>query len=358
MSYTKTRKNEHTIYCEKCDFKCSYKSDYNRHLLTVKHQMITNDYTNDYKNEKNETAYMCVCGKSYKYRQGLYAHKKKCEQKTPENAEFPESQEWSSNSLQSSEKVNRVLPISQTFTTEPDDNDMSDTIQAMVNAKVEEQLAKMGDTNISKILEAQAVRDAARDEAAAEQTRLLVEAISLNGPQCITNNNTTNNNNQFNLNVFLNEDCKDAFTLKEVMDSIECTVTDLDRMDHDGYVATITRKILESIQDMAITERPIHCTDARRNTVCVKDATGWEKNDKAMKMLANSVFLVGRKLGRMVDDWRVVYPDHFRGTVSRRDQYHRLVTDIMRVNDLDVEARITSKVCKGIVLDRKAVMDR
>lgn len=77
-----------------------------------------------------------------------------------------------------------------------------------------------------------------------------------------------------------------------------------------------------------------------------------------MKRLAHSVFLIGRKLGRMVDDWRVVYPDHFRGTVTRREQYHRLIADIMRVNDLDVEARIASKVCKGVILDRKSIMDR
>ena len=209
------------------------------------------------------------------------------------------------------------------------------------------------------MMDTQAERDDARDAAhaaaAAEQTRLLIEAISLKGPQCITNNTT---NNQFNLNVFLNEDCKDAYTLKEVMDSIVCTVSDLDRMDNDGYVATITRKILESIQNMSITERPIHCTDARRNTVCAKDESGWERNEKAMKMLADSVFKVGQKLGRMVDDWRVAYPDHFRGTATRREQYHRLVTNIMRVHDLDVEARIVSKVCKGVILDRKTVMEK
>jgi hypothetical protein len=67
---------------------------------------------------------------------------------------------------------------------------------------------------------------------------------------------------------------------------------------------------------------------------------------------------VGRKLGRMVDDWKVAYPDHFRGTVSRREQYHRLIMDIMKVNDIDVEGRIASKVCKGVVLDRKGVMER
>jgi len=332
MSDTKTPKNADKYVCEKCDFKCSKQSEYNRHLMTAKHKMMTNDDNNDDKNAKNAAAYMCVCGKSYKHRQGLSLHKKKCDQKTPENAE-------------NAEKVNRVLPISQTFLYEPDDNDMQNNMQEVM----------------FNFMQAQADRDDKRFELhaaqAAEQTRLFVDAISLNGPQCITNNNNTTNN-QFNLNVFLNEDCKDAYTLKEVMDSIECTVTDLDRMDTDGYAATITRKILESMQNMSITERPIHCTDSRRNTVCVKDESGWEKNEKAMKMLAGSVFLVGRKLGRMIDDWRVAYPDHFRGTVSRREQYHKLIMDIMKVNDLDIEARIASKVCKGIVLDRNAVMER
>jgi hypothetical protein len=194
--------------------------------------------------------------------------------------------------------------------------------------------------------------------AAAEQTRLFIEAISLNGgPQCITNNNTTNNNTQFNLNVFLNEDCKDAFTLKEVADSIECTVSDLDRMDTDGYAATITRKILESMQNMSITERPIHCTDARRNTVCVKSEEGWERNEAATKCLNDTVYWVGNKLGRIVSDWRIAYPDHFRGTASRREQYHRLIMDVTKVRDLDVEARIASKICKGVVLDRKALKE-
>jgi len=341
MSDTKMPKNAEKYVCENCDFKCNKKSNYSSHLLTAKHKLMTND---DDKNAENAAAYICDCGKSYKHRQGLSLHKKKCVQKTPETAK----------------NVNRVLPNSHIFITEHDDTSMADTIQSIVNAKVEEQLAKMGDPNITRLIEAQAVRDEAqakRDEAAAEQTRLLIEAISLKGPQCIMNN-TTNNNNQFNLNVFLNEDCKDAFTLNEVMESIVCTVSDLDRMDHDGYAATITRKILESMQNMLITERPIHCTDSRRNTVCVKNETGWEKNDKAMKLLMDSVYYVGRKLGGMIQDWQKAYPDHYHGTESRRKQYHRLVDDVMSVIDKSVEDQIASKVCKGVILDRKAAMDR
>jgi hypothetical protein len=310
MATEKMPKNAEKYMCEDCDFKCSKQSNYNNHLMTAKHKQATKEATNGNKWQQSEN-YLCECGRAYLHRASLYKHKKKCKENA-ENAENADSPPPPENIVR--ESINEVTFMK--------------CCQMMVDTQAD----------------------------AAEQTRLLIEAISLNEPRSITNNNTTNNNNQFNLNVFLNEDCKDAFTLKEVINSIECTVMDLDRMDNDGYAATITRKILESIQNMSITERPIHCTDSRRNTVCVKDETGWEKNEKAMKLLVDSVYRVGRKLGSIVDDWKVAYPDHFRGTVSRREQYHRLIMDILKVSDLDVEGRIASKVCKGVVLDRKTAM--
>jgi hypothetical protein len=320
MATEKTPKNPLEYICEDCDFKCSNKKDYNRHLMTAKHQKTTTEATNGYK-WLHPKSYMCECGRAYKHRTSLYKHKKMCK-KNPENPDNPDN---------------------------PDNADNADISPPPENIVHE----NIGEATFMKCFQMMEEQNAAH----AEQMRLLIEAISLKGPQCITNNNTTNNN-QFNLNVFLNEDCKDAFTLKEVIHSIECTVTDLDRMDKEGYAATITRKILESMQNMSITERPIHCTDARRNTVCVKDESGWEKDEKAMKLLVNSVYFVGGKMGSVIEDWRVAYPDHFRGTASRREQYHRLITNITKVVDVEIEAQIASKVCKGIVLDRKAAMER
>ena len=336
--------SENEIFeCITCNYVTNKQCNYVRHTLTETHLKRTKCNTSAQTSAQTSGKYGCECGKSYSHRSSLWVHMKRCqpaqtERRTAQNAQV-------SAEVESSEKVNRVLPISHTFTTEPENivHNTSETdhimqcVQTMITAQAEAQ-------------EAQAA-------AAAEQTRMFIEAISLKGPQCITNNNTTNNNTQFNLNVFLNEDCKDAYTLREVVDSIECTVMDLDRMDKDGYAATVVRKIMESMQDMSITERPIHCTDSRRNTVCVKDETGWEKNEKAMKLLVDSVFRVGRKLGSIVDEWKVVYPDHFRGTESRRKQYHRLITNILKVSSNEEEARIASKVCKGIVLDRKALKE-
>jgi hypothetical protein len=315
--------------CIACNFVCKYKSDYDRHMLTDKHisKVLSNKTAQKraQKLEESTTSYSCVCGNTYASRSALWYHKKRCD---------------ILYDIENTNKVNRIVPISQTFVTEAQvnssDTDMHSLITTMIqsNAEVVQSIA-------------------AQAEAAHEQTRQLVEAISLKESQII-NNNTTNNN-QFNLNVFLNEDCKDAYTLKDVINTIECTVTDLDRMDKDGYAATVVRKIMESIQDMSITERPIHCTDARRNTVCVKNDTGWERNEVAMQILNNSVYKVGRLLGNVVDDWRDTYPDHFRGSDFRREQYHRLITNILKVSDGDIEARIVSKVCKGIVLDRKSL---
>ena len=288
------------LYCEICHVKCSGATDYNRHLSTSKHACK-------------------IMEKSEKSREQTSVH------------------------------VSVLSPENIVHNTSENDHIMQ-CVQTMLTANTQ---------MVTTFMEAQAAHAEAREEAhaeaAAEQNRILIEAISLNGPQCITNNTT---NNQFNLNVFLNEDCKDAFTLKEVADSIECTVSDLDRMDTDGYAATITRKILESMQNMSIAERPIHCTDARRNTVCVKSKEGWERNEAAMKCLNDTVYWVGNKLSRIVGDWRVAYPDHFRGTDSRREQYHRLIMDVTKVRDLDVEARIASKICKGVVLDRKVLAKR
>jgi hypothetical protein len=352
--------------CVTCNYVFKCQSDLHRHMLTNKHinakktgkkrEKVANKQPDTILDVQSEHKIICKCGKTYTSRSSLWYHKKQCpisnidsSEKSLEKTSVHVSALPPENIVHNTSETDHIMQCVQSMLVTNNQN--AEIIATLVEAQAQTAARE----------EAHAAHAAAREEAhaahAAEQTRLFVDAISLKGPQCITNNNNTTNN-QFNLNVFLNEDCKDAFTLKEVVDSIECTVMDLDRMDKDGYVATITRKILESMQHMSITERPIHCTDARRNTVCVKSDDGWEQNEAAMKRLNDTVYRMGGKMGRMVDDWRIAYPDHFRGTVSRREQYHRLISDIIKVGDLDIEARIASKICKGVVLDRKVAMDR
>ena len=313
--------------CIQCNYVTKKLSDYNRHLITKRHLKKANlENTAQTRDNSHQHKYICKCGKSYSHPSPLWYHKKRCH------------------------LHNEVSENSESLDTPPLPENR--VVQEGMNESI---VIKCFQT----MMEAQAAEAQAMQAAQAEQTRLLIEAISLNGMQCITNNTTNNtNNNQFNLNVFLNEDCKDAYTLKEVAESIECTVSDLDRMDKDGYAATITRKILESIENMSITERPIHCTDARRNAVCVKSETGWERNEEALKTLNSTIFLIGNKIHGVMDDWRAKYPEHFKGSESRRKQYHRLVLEVIKVSDPVTELHIVKKVCSGVVLDRKAAMAR
>ena len=334
-------KNAEIYVCEKCDFKCSKRSNYSKHLLTAKHKNTTkyNKIQQNTTIDQHSEKYVCHCGKAYKHRASLFNHKKTCNENV-ENAENAENAEILDTPS---------LPENKVVQEGMNESIVIKCFQTMMETQAQAQ---------AQSTQAQIQAQSEQLQAQAEQTRLLIEAISLNGMQCITNNNNTTNNNQFNLNVFLNEDCKDAYTLKEVAESIECSVSDLDRMDKDGYAATVTRKILESIENMSITERPIHCTDARRNAVCVKSETGWERNEEALKTLNSTIFLIGNKIHGMMDAWREKYPEHFKGSESRRKQYHRLVLEVIKVSDPVTESHIVKKVCSGVVLDRKAAKNR
>jgi len=294
------------FYCDTCDIICKVRADYIRHINTAKH-------TNHAKHANNVIDVATICTHSSDV-----------------------------NSSHSDHHVHGLTPGDNLHIT---NSEFTHCIQTILAAQSDAHMSQ-----ITTILGSQSEAQAAQ----AEQMRLLVEAISLKGPQTIMNNTTTNN--QFNLNVFLNEDCKNAYTLKEVMESIVCTVDDLDRMCKDGYIATVIRKILESMQEMTITERPIHCTDLHRNTVCIKDETGWVKGEAASIQFNNSVFFVGKRLNVAVGDWRLAYPDHHKGTESRRKQYHHLVNEVLKSLDHKLEARIAGIVCRSIVLDRKTAM--
>ena len=340
--------------CDICSFSATKRGDYNRHIDTIKHKTA-------YITSQSGVLHHCITNKNMHTNDVIYI----------QNAVMPTTTTGDPETSTNTSELHSCTPCGFTckrqcdydrhvtttkhmnrtqssHTQSTDDDNMSlasvmQSVQAMLVTQAEAHAIQL-----STIIGSHA-------EAQAEQTKLLIEAISLQGPHTVTNNNnnTTNNNNQFNLNVFLNEDCKNAFTFKEVMESIVCTVEDLDRLIVDGYAATVIRKILESMQDMAITERPIHCTDLRRNTVCVKNATGWEKGEAALKMLNNSLYFVGKKLSNVVPEWRETYPDHFRGTDSRRNQYHTLIVEVLKVDDVKLEDRNVGIICKSLVLDRK-----
>jgi hypothetical protein len=273
--------------CEFCNFICSNKQDYTRHLSTRKHKMMTDS------DKKNSNEYICLCGKKYKYRQGLSIHKKTCT--------FVEE------TGQEGEKIC---------------NEISDKINEFQIDK--ELLIKM-------LLKNQDVMEK------------MIEIIPSIGNQVHTNSHNTTNN-QFNIQMFLNEHCKNAMNLTDFIDSLPITAATYDSTIENGLTKTITNMITNGLNKLDILERPIHCTDATRKTIYVKEADIWEKDTELIKVVDGIKTLI-RKKRTLISRWK----EANRGwdTVeSKQMRFTELICNIM--TDVDFDEKETGKIVRSI----------
>ena len=183
--YNKTPKNAEKYICVKCDFKCVKQSDYKRHLLTAKHERMT---LNDGKTQKNAKSndYICECGKIYKYRQGLHKHKKVCA------------------------LINNSIVVQENQDEKPSVMEIITQNKELMNLLI----AKNNQTD--ELIQQNR-----------EMQKTMLEMVPKIGNN---NNNNTTNNNQFNLQVFLNEDCKDAINFSEFIEQIQVSFEDLEKI--------------------------------------------------------------------------------------------------------------------------------
>lgn len=238
--------------CEICDYYTCRKSHYDRHLLTSKHVNLT--IPNELRT-KSTTLYICDCGKKYKHMSSLCKHKKDCMYDVTNN------------------------------TTSKDEND--DKYELLSN------------TILMLVKENQDFKQLIID-----QNNKMMEMADKIG----SNNNNVNSNNKFNLNVFLNEHCKDAMTLKDFVKNIEISMEEFINTGEIGFIEGLSQVMINRINDMDLYERPIHCTDLKRETVYIKDTDKWEK-DANKEQLRNAVKGVAYKNERMRPIWYDSAPD-------------------------------------------------
>jgi len=248
----KIRKISKSFSCKYCIYNCSKNSEFEKHLNTAKHKRMTKtDIKNDDDDENNtnlkqiSASYNCVCGKKYKYRQGLHAHKKKCIVDDNSNNEIKKQK------------------------TENQDN---------VDYKSMFLDAMSQNKEIMELLKEQSKTVQEQSKTMHEQSKTMQEMAAKVG-----NNNTTNNN-KFNLQVFLNEECKDAINFSEFIENIEVTEEDLENQAQLGYVSGISKLFLENLKELGATKRPIHCTDKKRNTLYIKEDNEWDKEGSQDQM--------------------------------------------------------------------------
>jgi hypothetical protein len=167
--------------------------------------------------------------------------------------------------------------------------------------------------------------------------------------------NSLNNNKTFNLQFFLNETCKDAMNITDFVDSIKLQLSDVEKVGELGYIQGISNIIVSNLKALDITERPVHCTDKKRETMYVKDKNKWEKDDEHYTKMRKVVKSVANKNIRLLPQFKEKYPDYNDAESSNSDKYSKMVIEAMGGvgnNDMEKENKIIHNISKCIMIDK------
>jgi hypothetical protein len=192
-----------------------------------------------------------------------------------------------------------------------------------------------------------------------EQNKTMIEVAKNSQINNTINNNNTNNshNKTFNLQVFLNETCKDAMNIKDFIQSLELTLTDLEKVGELGYAEGISRMFIKGLNSLDITKRPIHCSDVKREIMHIKHEDKWEKDNANQDKLKNIIKQLTHKNIMMLDDWKKANPGCTAYDSKKYDRYLKLTLESMGPTDDDAEKRdfnkIIRRVAENTTIDKK-----
>ena len=300
--------------CEKCDFKCSKESNYKLHIDTNKHKRVTE--SNKKMPTKEDKTFICICGNSYKYRPGLAKHKRTC--------------------------IMEKTHASSSIVTK----DNYETTDGFV---LENEINKKIDSTTDKELK-ELVKELIKQNG--ELVKTINEIVPKIGNTNITNNN--NNNNNFNLNVFLNEQCKDALNISDFIDSLKITLEDLLFSKTNGISRGITDVMIKGLKELDIHKRPIHCTDIKRDIMYIKNEDNWSKDDNH-DIMKNTIVKIADKERTALQQWAIDNPDWIE-TERKQLEYLTMMRSICEPieNYNNYERKIIKILSKEIQLDKKS----
>jgi hypothetical protein len=295
MELKKTYNYIPKFFCEPCYFKCCIKSDMDRHMKTRKHKVSVggiNLELNYINLHSSQKNFVCCCGKIYNTQSGLWKHKQKC----------------------------------------------NTTICQEENVVIKE----------NDVLDKELILNLLK------QNTELLEIIK-NGTSNNSNNIINSNNKTFNLQVFLNETCKDAMNISDFVDSVKLQVSDLENVGKVGYIEGISNIIIKNLQALEVEKRPVHCTDQKREVMYVKEDNIWEKEDEANKKLRKAIRTIAHKNICMLKAFREKYPDCQEYDSKKGSQYNKLVIEAMGGkgdNDYEKDTKIIKKIAKAVGIEK------
>jgi hypothetical protein len=333
MEIKKHKKNIPNFVCELCDFKCFIKSDWNRHIARDKHINNENGNKMEIKNIKkhtknilnsqnddieNSSSHLCSCGKIYATASGLWKHQKKC------------------NVFSSSSSQNEIINIESSINNNAN-NANNTIIQPTDFANLTNLICELVKTNT-------------------DIQKSVIELCKNGTSNNIVNSNNVNSNNKtFNLQVFLNETCKDAMNMSDFVESVKLQVSDLENVGKVGYIEGISNIIIKNLQAMDVNKRPVHCTDQKREVMYVKDENIWEKEDENNKKIRKAIRMIAHKNICMLKAFREKYPDCEEYDSKKNSQYNKIVYEAMGGkgdNDYEKDTKIIKKIAKQVTIDK------
>jgi hypothetical protein len=285
--------------CDFCHYTCCKKYNWDKHVMTSKHKKATDSNilaTKKWQKEQ-KNHYICeICNKEYNDRTGLWRHKKKCYNNFTNNE----------TSVNITNLTSLICELVKSNT---------DIHKSVI------ELCKNG-TNISNI----------------------------------NNTNIVNSNNKtFNLQVFLNETCKDAMNISDFVESIKLQVSDLENVGKVGYIEGISNIIIKNLQALDVEKRPVHCTDQKREVMYVKEDNIWEKEDESNKKLRKAIGMIAHKNICLLKAFREKYPDCEEYNSKKNSQYNKIVIEAMGGkgdDDFEKNSKIIKKIAKVVGIEK------
>jgi len=310
MVIKKTPENTNNYDCEYCDFECYKKSDWNRHIARPKHINNEKWYKNDdIKTPENaDQIFQCKCGKKYRHYSGMWRHQQKCK--------LVENDQLDIKSLD----MNLIMQLLK----------QNDEFKALM----------------------------------VEQNNKMMETFQETVQEVCKNNNTTSintgtinsHNKTFNLNVFLNEQCKNAMNIMEFVDTIKLDLDDAESVRKLGYVNGISNIIIKHLKALDVHMRPVHCTDLKRETVYVKYQDVWEKEGDDNKLMRKAIKHVAVKNYNAADIFKELHPDCMNWDSKHGDHFALFRIEALggkgNINIYDSHSKIIKKIVKEATIDK------
>ena len=291
-----------TIYsCEICDYNSSRHSQYVRHLETDKHLKRLISTENNILNPESSHIFKCAkCSKIYKERSGLWRHKKTCTYVKPVEEKNPMEMAFLTNLVMEVVKNN---------------SDLQKQNQELQKKMLDVCAAGGGNTN---------------------------------------NSHNNSYNKTFNMQFFLNEQCKDAMNIMDFVNSMTLEFSDLEEVGKIGYVEGISNIIIRKLNELDVYKRPIHCSDAKREIMYVKDENVWEKENSTYDKLRKAIKHITCKNSALLGPWSKEHPQCMNNQHYLNDVYVQMMGQAMggKESFLESENKIMKKIAKAVLIEK------